>query len=163
MIMNYILALTCEYIFDIQECHSYLTSVEIDPVKYEYIYKPYYQMDVKNNRRKIRKLYNAATYDLSEYRSLMSVRFDDYFHGYDVIIKYPDTLIYLIFGRHFDAILDFIPSSVQYLIIGDMYDRRLSVLPDTLKIIHVHSLYPHLTDLLNTYGNKICIYDEYIW
>jgi hypothetical protein len=107
--MDYTILLTCEYIFNETKCITYLTGININPVTYEYVYKLCYEWKVGNNKRKIRKfeqrddegdistkLYNATTYDLTEYKNLLLVRYDDYFTGYENIIRYPDTLVYLI-------------------------------------------------------------------
>jgi hypothetical protein len=150
--MDLIITLTCEYIFDEQECITYLTSILIDPSLYEYVYKEYHIDEVKH-KKKVRKLINVKDLNLTEYKNTVSIKFD---HKFNQSIRFPNNVTHLTFGCKFNQCLQlsnsithitfdyafdqpimYLPCRLIYLKLGFSFNHKLPKLPKTLTELHL--------------------------
>jgi hypothetical protein len=161
--MDLTIVLTCEYIFSISECTSFLIACDINPDKYDYAYKEYDISDkniittksdyiikhilskkrirkntakyecVSVNNKQIRKIINATKHNLMRYPNLMFVKFHETFNN--KIHAFPHTLAYLHFGTNFNQCVK-LPSDLMYVQFGEKFDQVITTFPDTLRIIH---------------------------
>jgi hypothetical protein len=166
--MDYTIVTTCEYIYDEQDCISYLTCIHIDPIKYEYIYKEYNIDDdaARKYKKKVRKLVDVTDSNITQYTNVMSIRlynkfnksfriptnilcitFGQYFNC--TINHLPNKLIYLKYDEHFNQQLTCLPSHLIYLILGNSYYFELPILPSTLRYLRLERYFYALPKLSN--------------
>jgi hypothetical protein len=146
--MNYVIALTCEYIFDEPECITYLNSINTDPEKYEYVYREYKIDDVLNKKsslkpckKSVRKLINVHSTDLAEYTNVMKIKFDwnrdrkiSNFTPFVQSIPFaawPNNLSQLTLNDS-SIIISYFPSTLTYIHLKDFHNHTLNELPDNL-------------------------------
>jgi hypothetical protein len=137
--MDLIIVLTCEYIFDELECVSYLTHININPQKYEYVYKEFNVIHIEHKKR-IRKLYVDHSIDLSEYSNLLMIKFGNQFN-YN--ITFPNTVLYLEFDESFNTKLSQLPSSLISLKLNVSWNHKLPILPRKLRQLCIGYKYTH--------------------
>jgi hypothetical protein len=125
--MNYVITLTCEYIFAELECIIYLSSINVDPKQYEYIYCTH---DMKY-KKKTRRLNDVTKCDLSEYPNLLHITFHDNFNEH--ITTWSKNITHIIFGHHYNKELK-LHNNVIHLTLRDHFDKQL-YLPNRLASI----------------------------
>lgn len=140
MIMNLTIALITEYIFDEQECITYLRLINVDPIKYEYIYKKYEIEDVIS-KKSVRRLYDVENFDLTNYTNLIELIFFDMFNH--EITSLPNTLTTLIFGKHFNYKLPALPETLIHIKFDHDFNQPIMKLPSRLKYLEFGYLYNH--------------------
>jgi hypothetical protein len=128
--MDYTTLLTCEYLFDNNQCIIYLTSHNIEPKQYECVYN--LQVNNELGLKKIRKLRCLQHCDLNPYPNLLMVIFDDMFNN--KITSFPNTLTHIIFegDSHFTKNLPRLPPRLMHLELGSQYNKPILYLPSTL-------------------------------
>jgi hypothetical protein len=161
--MDFLIVLTCEYLFNETECITYLDAIDIDETLYEYVYKPH-DMNTNHSKKRIRKLCNVNESDLTEYSHLMSVDRQNY---YDHNIKLPKSvrslilndhykcnvstfshIIHLKLGRHLRCLPFILPDKLISLKLYVSCDTDLSKIPLTLKYLTIYDSYPNESDTL---------------
>lgn len=148
--MDLTITLICEYLSAEDECIAYLTSININENKYEYIYGMFPYENISTLRKVVRHISHVTTSDLSKYPNLMTVCFDDKYNS--PISKLPENLVYLRFESSFHSTTKLIlpcklqeliwkcncdvpdlPSSLIGLTIEYKFDHKLPMLPNKLK------------------------------
>jgi hypothetical protein len=142
--------ITLEYIFDEYECDHYLNIINIDSQRYEQYccwYKPYkivMKLNEHHDKKKVRKLKNVQTMDLSEYPNVFAITIrKQMIH----IKQFPKQLTYIniqcdlhdvcpmfhegIKQLHFQQLPESpdLPETLTHLTVGKRYDKRIEYPP----------------------------------
>lgn len=112
--MNFVITLTCEYIFDEEECIAYLKAIDVDPKLYEYVYKEYDHVFYMSDKRKVRKLCNVSDPYMTEYTNLMYIEYCSNYN-YDVC-QLPQSIQSIYFNH----------TNEYYYAVKRMYGDKLS-------------------------------------
>lgn len=126
--MDYVTTLTCEYIFDKDECCTYLTCITTNPESYKHIYDEYDMLT--DHKKRIRKLKNIHEYNIIDYINVMSISFATNFNT--IIYHIPSNITHLIFGDFFNCKLPKLPHSLIYLRFGRYFNQKLVLLPNLI-------------------------------
>lgn len=130
-VMDLTIALTCEYIFDKIECVTFLTCTNIDPKRYEYVYEEY-DIDSIVEKKKVRKLIDVDSIDLSAYSNVMKIVFDTS----NKIHTLPKKITNLNISTFYNHDLPIFPTTlIQFSI---MYTKQTAPkLPDSIRFLSI--------------------------
>jgi hypothetical protein len=132
--MNYSITLTCEYIFDQDECITYLSIINVNPKQYEYVYNDHDVLLV-TKKKLIRKLIDIYSFDLLGYSNVMKITFYADFNK--DISHLPLSLTRVIFGRHFNKDISRLSDTLIYLELGGLYNTEIKKLPRLLRYLTI--------------------------
>jgi hypothetical protein len=150
--MDPVTTLTCEYIFEQDECIEYLKCTNNKHIDYAHIYQMHNYTPTFDKKKKVRKIcisYNSESMgciDLSEYTNLIQLLLDE---GTNNKLILPHSITHLDLWSHYTRKLNNFPPGLIYLDIGMRYKHKLPELTK-LRTLHVYCEYKYEMKLPNS-------------